>query len=73
MKVKVGIDSNIDMSVEEIIAMDVQRSLHIHQSKLSSSILQSMLRIYAYFNPDVGYCQGMNYLVGYCFLFLNDE
>jgi hypothetical protein len=51
-------------SIEEIISLDVQRSLHIHQSKISSSILQSLLRTYSYFNPDVSYAQGMNYIAG---------
>lgn len=41
--------------IEEVITLDVHRSLHIHQSKISSSILQSLLRTYAYFNPDVSY------------------
>jgi hypothetical protein len=41
MKVKVGIDMDIHQQsqVEEIITMDVQRSLQIHSKQMSSSIL----------------------------------
>lgn len=58
------------VSIEEIISLDVQRSLHIHQKSISSSVLQSLLRTYAYFNPEVSYCQGMNYIAGYLYLTL---
>lgn len=74
---------NIHMSsIEEIISLDVHRSLHIHQKSINSSILQSLLRTYAYFNPEVSYCQGMNYIaglvitslsLGYLYLTFNDE
>lgn len=58
---------------EEIITMDVQRSLQIHFEKIPSSKLQSLLRTYAYHNEEVGYCQGMNYLAGYMYLTFEDE
>ncbi|KAM3131378.1 hypothetical protein pb186bvf_016560 [Paramecium bursaria] len=74
MKVDVGINMDLKKSViEETIQLDVLRSLHIHKQRISSSILQSLLRIYSYFNQDVGYCQGMNYIAGYLYLTFNNE
>ncbi|CAD8148498.1 unnamed protein product [Paramecium octaurelia] len=58
---------------EEIIAMDVQRSLQLHFERVPSSKLQSFLRTYAFHNKEVGYCQGMNYIVGYLYLTFEDE
>ncbi|CAK73696.1 unnamed protein product (macronuclear) [Paramecium tetraurelia] len=53
--------------------MDVQRSFQIHFDKVPSSKLQSFLRTYAFHNKEVGYCQGMNYIVGYLYLTFEDE
>lgn len=51
MKVEIGIEIDINkQNYEETIALDVQRSLHIHKNKISTSVLQSLLRIYAYYN-----------------------
>lgn len=55
-------------SVEEIITLDVNRSLHLHNEYLSSDLLQSLLCTFAYYNRDISYCQGMNYLAGYLFI-----
>lgn len=73
MKSEVGLYAEIDTSIEEVIRLDVHRSLHIHQKKLSSSVLQSLLRVYAFYHPDISYCQGMNYIAGYLYLMINDE
>ncbi|KAM3136679.1 hypothetical protein pb186bvf_011315 [Paramecium bursaria] len=58
---------------EEIITMDVQRSFHLHFDKIPSSKLQSLLRTYAYYNKEIGYCQGMNYIAGYLYINFQDE
>ncbi|CAD8173883.1 unnamed protein product [Paramecium pentaurelia] len=73
MKTKVGIEMDINNLYEETIKLDVQRSLHIHKDKINSNVLQSLLRIYAFYNQEVGYCQGMNYIAGYLYLIYQDQ
>ncbi|CAD8164735.1 unnamed protein product [Paramecium pentaurelia] len=73
MKTKVGLEMDINQIHEETIKLDVQRSLHLHKEKINSSVLQSLLRIYAFYNQDVGYCQGMNYIAGYLYLNFQDQ
>lgn len=36
-------------------------------------MLHSLLRTYAHFHKDIGYCQGMNYLAGYLYIKLGNE
>ena len=36
-------------------------------------MLNSVLKTYAYFNPEVEYCQGMNFVVGFLILLLGNE
>jgi hypothetical protein len=31
------------------------------------------LKTYAFFNPEVEYCQGMNFIAGHLYLFFRDE
>jgi hypothetical protein len=59
--------------VEEIISLDVNRSLHNHGEALSPTVLHSLLRIYAYYHADISYCQGMNYIAGYLYIKTKDE
>ncbi|CAD8074805.1 unnamed protein product [Paramecium primaurelia] len=73
MKNKVGLEMDINQLYEETIKLDVQRSLHLHKDRINSSVLQSLLRIYAFYNQDVGYCQGMNYIAGYLYLNFQDQ
>ncbi|CAG9314965.1 unnamed protein product [Blepharisma stoltei] len=57
---------------EEIITMDVARSFqsnHIVDEKSLSNILKS----YVLYNPEVGYCQGMNFLAGTLLSQIQDE
>lgn len=32
-----------------------------------------MLKTYAFFNPEIEYCQGMNFVAGFLFLVFRDE
>jgi hypothetical protein len=57
---------------DEIIRMDVARSFK-HHPLISSNVLMNLLRTYAYYNPEVGYCQGMNYIAGTLYLQIQDE
>jgi ecotropic viral integration site 5 protein len=54
--------------VEEVIHLDVNRSLHLHTDELSHDRLKRFLLYYARQHPDMPYCQGMNYLAGYVLL-----
>ncbi|KRW99726.1 Rab-GTPase-TBC domain [Pseudocohnilembus persalinus] len=72
MKSEVSFNVELD-KIENLITIDVNRSFHIHKSKLSSSILQSFLRTFAFYNKEISYCQGMNYLAGYLFILIRDE
>ena len=35
--------------------------------------LRKILTTYAVVNPDLDYCQGMNFIAGFLYLFLEDE
>jgi hypothetical protein len=36
-------------------------------------VLISVLRTYALFNPEIEYCQGMNYVAGFLLMVFKDE
>lgn len=61
------------LEVEDIIVLDVNRSLHIHSNELSPDSLKRFLIFYAREHPALAYCQGMNYLAGYCLLKCGEE
>jgi len=67
-----GLDGVLNKEIEEIITMDVNRSFNNHQ-KITPEALQNLLRTYAYFNPEVAYCQGLNYLAGMLYIVYEDE
>ena len=60
-------------SVSELIAMDVQRSFHNLRHIVKPEILNNILKTYAFFNPEIEYCQGMNFVAGFLFLVFRDE
>ena len=35
--------------------------------------LSNILKTYAFYNPEIEYCQGMNFLAGFFFLYFKDE
>jgi hypothetical protein len=72
MKTEVA-QNSCPSTIEEIISLDVNRSLHIHTDYLPPTLLHTLLRTFAYFNKEIGYCQGMNYLAGYLFIKTRDE
>jgi hypothetical protein len=47
--------------------MDVQRSFTKMKS-VDPTALTNILKTYAFFNPEIEYCQGMNFIVGFLFL-----
>ena len=56
--------------------MDVQRSYQSHPhitAHITGVILANLLRTYAYYDPDIACCQGMNYIAGNLYIQLQDE
>jgi len=53
--------------------MDVQRSFHSFRHIVKPEILKNILKTYAFFNPEIEYCQGMNFVAGFLFLVFRDE
>ena len=49
--------------LEDVIHMDIFRS-YSNNININSQHLEEILKIYAFFRPKVGYCQGMHYLAG---------
>jgi ecotropic viral integration site 5 protein len=37
------------------------------------AVLTSILKTYAFFNPEIEYCQGMNFVAGFLFIVFRDE
>lgn len=55
--------------VKDSIEVDVMRSFNSMQV-LTHQNLSNILKGYAMFNPQLNYCQGMNFMAGYLFLSL---
>ena len=49
--------------------VDVKRSFY-SMKELTNSNLYNILTTYAANNPELNYCQGMNYIAGFLFLTL---
>ena len=71
-KSKVEADPSVISSVEEVIELDVMRSAH-NMTGVDSKVLTSVLKTYAYYNPEIEYCQGMNFIVGLLLMVFKDE
>jgi hypothetical protein len=68
------INSNVQLieSVSEVISMDVNRS-YTNIKSMNQAQLKNILRTYAFFNSEIKYCQGMNFLAGFLLMFFKDE
>ena len=66
------LDSSLISNVEEVINMDVQRSF-TKMKQVDPVSLTNVLKTYAFFNPEIEYCQGMNFVAGFLFLVFRDE
>lgn len=53
--------------------MDVQRSFHSFKHIIKPEILNNILKTYAFWNPEIEYCQGMNFVAGFLYLVFRDE
>ncbi len=52
--------------------MDVQRSF-TRMKIVDPTMLTNVLKTYAFFNPEIEYCQGMNFVAGFLFLVFRNE
>ena len=62
----------MDKSIESLIHLDVQRSFKSSKLIVPSSLV-NVLKVYAYSNEEVQYCQGMNFLAGFLLLLTGSE
>lgn len=58
--------------VKSCIDVDIHRS-YTTMKGVTGENLRQILTTYAVVNPDLDYCQGMNFIAGFLFLFLQDE
>lgn len=58
--------------VEEVITLDVQRSFN-NTKDISRENLSNILKTYAFYNPEIEYCQGMNFIAGFFYFYFKDE
>lgn len=72
MRQKVDLMPELISNVEEVIALDVQRSEH-QMPGVDPKVLIGVLRTYALYNPEIEYCQGMNYVAGFLLMVFEDE
>jgi len=73
-----GPDSELDANVADDIEKDVDRTFPEHDyfrdlEGEGISGLRRILRAYAIHNPEVGYCQALNFLAGTMLLYLPEE
>ena len=72
MRARVLQDGSLIANVEEVIIMDVQRSFTKMKS-VDPTALTNILKTYAFFNPEIEYCQGMNFVAGFLYLLFRNE
>jgi len=58
--------------IEDLIKLDVQRSISFSK-EIGQETLEELLKLFARHNPDVSYCQGMNFIVGFLYYQFRDE
>lgn len=71
-KMKVMNDRTLIKNVEDVIQLDVQRSVH-HMQGVDSQELTAVLKTYAFFNQEIEYCQGMNFICGFLLMVFHSE
>lgn len=66
------VDQHLIKGLSEIIDIDVARSYQ-GNDLMPPQLLKNILKSFAFYNQEVGYCQGMNYIVGTIYLQVQDE
>ena len=69
------LNEKCEKSVEKDIKKDINRTFAFIPgfTKYQGTRLYNVLKAYSCFDPEVGYCQGMNYIVGIMLLYMEDE
>eukprot|EP00826_Nyctotherus_ovalis_P002371 TRINITY_DN10469_c0_g1_i2.p1 TRINITY_DN10469_c0_g1~~TRINITY_DN10469_c0_g1_i2.p1 ORF type:complete len:343 (+),score=57.76 TRINITY_DN10469_c0_g1_i2:184-1212(+) len=69
------LNEKIEPKVKNIIELDIKRTFSFvpNFSANHSARLYNVLKVYSIYDPEVGYCQGMNYLAGVLLLYIPDE
>ena len=62
-------------SIHKQINKDINRTFYTDKFKFGNGkeMLENILTIIAFIKPEIGYCQGMNFIVGALINFINDE
>lgn len=69
---KLKADPTSIKNVDEVIVLDVARSAH-NMGGVDPAVLIDMLKTYAFYNKEIEYCQGMNFIGGFLLMVLDDE
>lgn len=69
---KINENTEYIKTVDEVISMDVNRS-YTNIKNMKQATLKNILRTYAFYNSEIKYCQGMNFLAGFLLMFFKDE
>ena len=72
LRAKVTANPQSIKSVEEVIVLDVSRSAH-NMPGVDPQVLTDILKTYAYYDKEIEYCQGMNFIAGFLLMVLKDE
>ena len=62
-------------NIHQQINKDINRTFYTDKFKFGNGkeMLENILTIIAFIKPEIGYCQGMNFIVGALINFINDE
>ena len=63
---------DLPVKIKNEIEQDIQRSFRYTEG-IEDQNLRKILYTYAVVNPELDYCQGMNFIAGFLYLFLEDE
>ena len=66
------VKSSPNPAIAEAISLDVARSYQ-GSTIVSAESLKNILLVYSFYNPEIGYCQGMNYIAGTIYSQFQDE